>query len=322
MSYVTEPSAVFGADVGKDQIVVCRYGQWAPQRLANAAAALSRWLDTVPTEALLVMEATHVYHELLAVLACARGMQVVVLNPRRSWHYARAIGLRGKTDPVDAGMLSQYGAHEWRKLLRWQPPSSGNTRVARLLRRRAALMRVKVALTQSLAGHTELQRLRRDCLGALQGFIERLDTLILKAVAQDAQLAALHRLLLSIVGVGPLVAAQLAQALTRLPWTDHDAFVAYTGLDPRADDSGKRHGRRKLTKHGPPLLRHLLFLAAMSASKTRLWNPTYRSLRARGLASTEALVVLARRIARIAFALFTSGQPFDPRRVSAPPCST
>jgi transposase len=122
-------------------------------------------------------------------------------------------------------------------------------------------------------------------------------------------------LLQSIVGVGPLVAAQLAQALTRLPWERCEAFIAHTGLDPRPRDSGEHRGRRRITKHGPPMLRHLLFMAAMSASKTSLWKPIYAALRQRGLASTQALVVLARRIARIAFAMFHSGQPFNPQRL-------
>jgi transposase len=315
MTYVTEPSAVFGIDIGKREVVVERFGELRLQRLANEVRPLRAWLATLPAGALLVMEATNTYHELLAALAHALGLQVVVLNPSRSWHYARAIGKRGKTDPVDAAMLAQFGAHEWRKLLRWQPASSGNTRVARLLRRRNRLMSAKVALTQSLGTMKELNRIRRDAKHALDALIKRVDALILQAVAQDPELTKLHQLLQSIVGVGPIVAAQLAQALTRFPWAKDEAFIAYTGLDPRPDDSSTHRGRRKLTKHGPPMLRHLLHLAAMSASKTRLWKPAYLALRARGLHTTEAFVVIARRLARIAFAIFRSGQPFDPNRL-------
>ena len=161
----------------------------------------------------------------------------------------------------------------------------------------------------------ELRAIRTQTDKALSRFIVRLDLLILQEVARDAQLAALHRLLQTIVGVGPLVAAQLVQALSRLPWDHADAFIAYTGLDPRPDDSGTKRGRRRISRRGPPMLRYLLFMAAMAASKTRLWNPIYRALRQRGLASTEAFVILARRIARIAFAIFRSGQPFDPTRL-------
>jgi transposase len=317
MSYVSEPSAVYGVDIGKAEITVCREGDAVVLAKANQIQELTRWLRELPAEALLVMEATNTYHELLASLAVGRGLQVVVLDPRRSWHYARAIGQRGKADRPDARLLARYGTHEWRKLRLWQPPTEGNARLAKLLARRAKLMRAKVALGQSLATVAELRALRTQTQRALQRMIERLDLLILKA-AQDAELAPLHQLLQTIVGVGPLVAAQLAQALTRLPWERCEAFIAHTGLDPRPRDSGQHRGRRRITKHGPPMLRHLLYLAAMSASKTALWKPAYKALRDRGLQSTEALVVLARRIARVAFAMACSGQPFDPLRLKQP----
>lgn len=317
MTYVTKPSAVFGVDIGKCEVVTGDE-QGRLQRLPNTARGLHGWLSQLPAGALLVMEATNVYHELLATMAHAMGLQVVVLNPHRSWHYARVIGKRGKTDGVDAGVLTQFGIKQWEGLARWQPASEGNALVAKLLRRRSKLVSAKVALLQSLSTLKELNAVRREVSRKLAAAIKLIDALILKAVAQDAQLAKLHRLLQSIVGVGPLVAAQLAQALTRFPWANNQAFIAYTGLDPRPDDSGKHCGRRRLTKHGPPMLRHLLHMAAMSASKTGLFKPAYQALLARGLRTTEAFVVISRRIARIAFALFRSGQPFDPARLALP----
>lgn len=319
MTYVSKPSQVFGIDVGKAEVTICRDGDDAVQPICNRAAALMRWLRLLPAEALLVMEATNTYHERLAALAHGLGLHVVVLDPRRTWHYARAIGQRGKADRPDARMLARYGAHEWRKLHRWVPPTASNARLGKLLARRAKLMSAHVGLTQSLSTLPELQPIRTEARRALTRLIDRLDQLILQEVARHEQLAAHHRRLQTIVGVGPLVAAQLVQALTRLPWAHADAFIAHTGFDPRPDDSGRRRGRRRITKHGPPMLRHLLFMAAMSASKTNLWKPAYRSLRDRGLASTAALVVIARRIARIAFAMFQSGQPFNPERLRLSP---
>jgi len=319
MSYVMKPTAIFGADIAKDEVMVQRHGESAKQRLPNTPKPLGAWLAQLAPGALLVMEATNTYHEMLATLAHAAGVQVVVLNPRCTWHYARSLGVRGKTDRVDTDTLTDFGATQWQRLHRWEPPSAGNARVARLLRRRGKLVHAKVALGQSLSAVKELSSVRRQIERALARMIDRVDLLIVKAVSQDEQLAPLHRLLQTIVGVGPIVAAQLAQALTRMRWRNEDAFVAYTGLDPRPKDSGTHRGRRKLTKYGPPMLRHLLFMGAMSAIKTALYKPMYRALRDRGLETTQALVVVARRIARIAFAMFKTGQPFDPSRLSPAP---
>ena len=139
-----------------------------------------------------------------------------------------------------------------------------------------------------------------------------MELLIGHELAQSPPLAELHKRLSTIVGVGFVVAAQLVAALTRLAFTRVQSFIAYTGLDPRADDSGMRRGRRRLSKRGPRLLRCLLYNAGMAAAHSKLFKPLYTALRSRGLHSTEAIVVLARKLARIAYALYRSGATFDP----------
>jgi transposase len=93
-----------------------------------------------------------------------------------------------------------------------------------------------------------------------------------------------------------------------------DAFAAFTGLDPRPDDSGQRRGKRRLSKRGPAELRRLLYLAAMSAIKTKTWRPLYEHYRAKGLSSTATLVILA----RTAWSIYTYKTVFDPARLTNP----
>jgi hypothetical protein len=56
----------------------------------------------------------------------------------------------------------------------------------------------------------------------------------------------------------------------------------------------------------------LLYNAASSASKSKLWKPWYEYYRGKGLSSTAALVV----IARIAFSLYRHNTSFDPSRLA------
>jgi transposase len=101
-----------------------------------------------------------------------------------------------------------------------------------------------------------------------------------------------------------------------VPLKSADAFVAFTGLDPRPDDSGQHRGKRRLSKRGPAELRRLLYVAAMSAKKTKAWKPLFEHYRAKGLSSTAALVILARRIARTAWSMYTYKTDFDPARLT------
>ena len=120
----------------------------------------------------------------------------------------------------------------------------------------------------------------------------------------------------TIYGVGPVVSAALVNTLERVPLKSADAFVAFTGLDPRPDDSGQHRGKRRLSKRGPSELRRLLYVAAMSAKKTNAWKPLFEHYRAKGLSTTAALVILAPRIARTAWSIYTYKTEFDPARLT------
>ena len=71
----------------------------------------------------------------------------------------------------------------------------------------------------------------------------------------------------------------------------------------RVRESGKFKGKRKLTKKGNPEIRRLLFNAARAGARTAQWKPYYDSLLERGLTTTAAAVAVARKIAKLAFAL-------------------
>jgi hypothetical protein len=55
--------------------------------------------------------------------------------------------------------------------------------------------------------------------------------------------------------------------------------------------------------------------AAMAASRTAAWKGFYEALKARGLSTTEALVVLARKLARVVFALLKNQSEYVPKGI-------
>ena len=245
---------------------------------------------------------------------------VYVLNPRDCRHYAKGVGLRAKTDRVDARLIARIIAREAGKLHPWCPPSAQQQELDQLLRRRASVSRMKAGLVQSLEELSSFGPERqRPLLQQLTGLITCIDQRIKALIETSAERMAAYRRLLSICGVRPVVGAALLSVLERMAFARADAFVAFTGYDPRPDDSGRRRGRRRLTKRGPSELRRLLYLAAMAGARNAAWKPRYEHERAKGLSSTEALVVLARCIARTAWSIYTYGTSFDPQRVGHSP---
>src|SRR4051812_20209970 len=138
------------------------------------------------------------------------------------------------------------------------------------------------------------------------------DRQLQEQLQQDSEMCRVSALLRTITGIGPLGAAMLASLLGRIHFANADALVAYSGLDPRPNDSGQKHGRRKLSKRGPPELRRQMYLAGFSAAHSKTLKPVYRSIREKGFTPTEAFVILGRKLLRVAWAVWRSGKPFEP----------
>lgn len=309
-------SPVFiGADVAKDAIVVAHHGQTTSRPIENTPMALKAWLKTLPREARIGLESTGNYHERLALLAHRAGITVYVLNPKDVRHYANAVGNRAKTDHVDALLLARFIAHEHADLYPWQPPTREQRQLDGLLKRRATLVKAQGMLRQTLAHLSPLKTESKAMLASLAKLITAIDRKLEQALAANPATQAKADCVQSVPGIGLLTGAALVNLFGRLPAARADALVAFTGLDPRPCDSGKKRGSRRLSKRGPGELRRLLFNAAMAAAKTRVWKPFYERERAKGLPTTAALVCLARRLVRVAFALYRQNVHFDPDTV-------
>ena len=147
------PSAVLniGADVAKDAIVVaCSEGSFPVREVANQRTAVLAFLKGLPAGSRIGVESTGTYHELFAEAAHQLGFRVFLLNPKDTRHYAKAVGLRGKTDRVDAELIARMIAHEHTKLHAWIPPTPQQREIDRLLKRRATLISLREAVAMSL----------------------------------------------------------------------------------------------------------------------------------------------------------------------------
>ncbi len=104
-------------------------------------------------------------------------------------------------------------------------------------------------------------------------------------------------ILTAIPGIGPRLAAlflALVGDLHRFP--NPKALVAYAGLDVTLYQSGRFQGRRRLSKRGDPLLRHVLYLMAVTLTRhTRRFAHAFTHHRQKGRAVRETFVILSRK---------------------------
>ncbi|MFZ5547193.1 MAG: IS110 family transposase [Pseudomonadota bacterium] len=304
---------VIGVDVAKLSLVSVCHGQpGAPRSLANSSHAISAWLAQLPPGSIVAMEATGIHHRLLAQMAHAAGMRVYVLNARDVYFYAKALSGRAKTDRLDAAVIARYAAEHQAQLHAWQPAAGVEQQLHELLQRRARVTGLLVSLRQTLRDVGSLQTARQKLESEFDRFFEQIDLQLQALVASDSKLAGGIGRLRTIIGFGPQASIAVGALLSRIEFTKADALVAYSGLDPRPCDSGQHRGQRRLSKRGPAWLRRQMYLAAFAASHSRALKPLYESIKAHGFAPTQALVILARKLLRVAWAVWHSGKTFDP----------
>lgn len=119
----------------------------------------------------------------------------------------------------------------------------------------------------------------------------------------------------TIPGIGPVLAASIIGEIGDIDrFRSAKALVAFAGLDATVRSSGQFEGtKNRMSKRGSPVLRHSLWLAAVSA---RRFNPElkeyYELKRSQGKHSNIATGAVARRMAHLVHSIWKSGRPFDP----------
>lgn len=300
-----------GVDVAKSTLSSFIYGSNVRKDLANTPVAIRVWLDELPRRAWIAVESTGRYHQQLVMLAQASGRKAFVLNARDVYFYAKALGKRGKSDRTDAQVIARYLAEHHDDLKAWVAPSDEQSRLQELLRCRSGIATKRSSVRQVLRGVDELHKEIDALEEKFDALLASVDARIAGLIEADERLKRRAKLLRTIPGVGALGSALLVALFSRLPFAGADAVVAYSGLDPRPNDSGEKSGRRRISKRGSPELRRQLYLSAFSAGRSKQLRELYQSIKARGFKPTQALVILGRKLLRVAWAIWNSEKPFD-----------
>ena len=99
-----------GIDVSKDRLDVAVRPSGELFAVARAPAALDALIVRLQALGphLVALEATGGYETIAAAaLACA-GLPVVIVNPAQVRAFAKALGQRAKTDPIDAAVIAHF----------------------------------------------------------------------------------------------------------------------------------------------------------------------------------------------------------------------
>ena len=321
-----------GVDVSKATFDVACWGDQPFQGMANLAfprspAGVRQWLDRFPEGALqgtaVVMESTGGYCKELAgwMLEACPGLHVAIANPYRVKCFGRSLGLRNKTDRVDARMLAKYGQE--RQPGAWAPLSQSQQSLQELTRTRSKLKSTRVAFSNRLEGHgiasSEVKQIQEELVGFLDRQIAALEKGILELCRNAPDLSRDLDLLMSIDGVGFVTAATVLGAAGDLRrFSRRGELCAYLGTSPRQFQSGTSvSGKTHLCLMGGRRVRSALYMAALAASRSKgPLGDYYRRLVAAGKARKSALGALMRKLLVVMRAVLIQGKPYEARRTS------
>jgi transposase len=208
-----------GVDVAKDAVVVaCAEQRFPVQSVPNQRAPLRAWLKSLPAGSRIGLESTGAYHELLADLAQAQGYTVFLLNPLETRHYAKAMGIRAKTDRVDAELIARLIAQEHTRLRAYTPPTANQRKLDRLIRRRATIVRLQGTLKLTMDNLGGFAAELKTVMGKLDALIAKIDATMAALAACSPQHQEAQQRVETIVGVGPVVGISLTNTLERIPF--------------------------------------------------------------------------------------------------------
>lgn len=296
-----------GIDVAKHELLVHCWEDGHTVTLGNDPRAIRHWLQTLDRPARLALEPTSTYHLELLEQACAQQHAVYLINPRQLAHYREVVNLRHKSDPDDAWLLARFLAKEGAELRRVALNDRRAQTLWTLLKRRASVVEARKQLQQSLS---PIDLPHRGLMTQFKVVLARIDQRI-RTLIDALGWRADYRRCLSIPGIGPVNAAALVAAFNRGSFANSNAFIAFLGLDIRRRESGAFKGKPKLSKRGEPELRRLLYCAAQPARCHPRFDAYYHAQIQKGRPKTAAKVCLARKLARIAFALINQQQSFN-----------
>jgi transposase len=316
---MTQIAMVVGIDVSKTKLDWCIRGvatatsENAPAGCAALAAELKR-----RGVGRAVMEASGGYERPIAAAMRKRGIDVVIVDPKRVRDFAKAAGRRAKNDAIDADTIAWFGTTFVAQPVGQRSAERDNLAVLVSERLGFVTMRQQCLNRGEHERSPLCEKLRKQVVERIERAIAKLDEAIAAMIAQSPQLAEDARLLTSTPGIALQTAAGVLAWLPELGRIDRHGLAALVGVAPYDDDSGERRGVRQI-KGGRRDLRNLLYMATLGAATQH--NPVlkdyYRRLRARGKLAKVALVACMRKLLTILNVMLARREAWNPRLLQA-----
>ncbi len=318
---MTNLNVFSGFDVSKDYFdffTIDDQGKSLGQRVVYTREGLKSLARFIPAQSHCVMEATGPYYLKLATWLYQNGYAVSVVNPLVIRRFCQMKLVRAKTDKADARMIALYAKSE--KPALWQPPAPYIVKLQQLdalvelfTKNRTALINQLHAFEVTGIGDPFACSLLKKTIADVTKKMEKIEAEITAVIG--AHYKEMLENLKSIPGIGKRSAVALIVASDGFKRFDnYKKFSSYLGICPRIYESGSSvRGRSRICKLGMSRIRAILYVCAWSAKKGNLaCKQLYDRLVEKGKSKRLALIAVANKLVKQAFAIAKSGIKYQP----------
>ena len=305
-----------GIDVSKDSFVAAypTKSGYTTKTFPNTTSGVRKFINSLPADCHCVMEATGNYSMLLLYLLQQANITVSMENPQKIKHFARAMLSTTKTDKIDAKLIATYG-----EKMTPAPYKIPTESIIQLKQKRTVLRQLKKQLTMMINLQHSLSVLPKQdptAKVATEQTIKFLRKQISKMEEEITNLSTKEfgrqvKLLTSIKGISVTIASALILATGGFTYFSNAKQISrFLGLCPTYQQSGTSvNFKGHINRNGDTHLRSQMYVAAFASIRCNAaCRETYERLRARGKSGKLAVVAVANKLIRQAFAVVTNNQ--------------
>jgi transposase len=308
-----------GIDISKSffDVAIDKGPGYEYHKFSNDESGFKALLKLLSADGHVVMEASGPYYLKLACYLSDDGIAVSVVNPLVIRRFCQMRMSRAKTDKKDARMIAEYGKSEQPAL--WQKPEPHVIALQQMEALLSNLSKEYTALSNQLESFKNsgmlskgLEKIIAKELHHKQALMNEM-TVAMETLAEQHYAEMLSNLT-SIPGMGKKTAMMLIVLSGGFDkFDDYRKLSSYIGLCPRIFESGTSvKGKARICKMGMSRIRAMLYICSWSAKRyNKACKELYERLVAKGKAKKLALIAVANKLLKQAFAIATKQSKYN-----------
>ncbi|HFA8190719.1 TPA: IS110-like element ISNgo3 family transposase [Neisseria gonorrhoeae] len=259
------------------------------------------------------MEATGIYYEKAADMLSSY-YTIYVINPLKIKDYGKSRFNRTKTDKADSNLIADYIKRHQDTLIPYQIPK--NKALQKLINLKNQLQQQQKQIKNRLHSTEEdfIRNIHQDLIDTIQDKMEQVKIAISEQIKKQTDNNH-YRNLQTIPSIGKDTASVLYAQLTEKHFKTANQFVSYAGLSPAIIQSGTSvRGRGRLSRYGNRRLKSTLYMPALCAYRFNAFPKLINNLKKAGKPKMVIIVAIMRKLAKPAYYIVKTGQPYDAER--------